>query len=319
MKKILALVTFLIVAAACSTEPPAGPTSNANNATPATSTTLSEADAIAKEKATWDAIKKKDYEAFGNMLTSDYIEVGGDGVYDKAGIVAYVKDLALTDVTYADWKLLPVDKDAVILTYNVTIKGTFKNAAIPPGPYRASSAWVNRDGKWLAIFYQETLPKTGPSAASPAATPAAKSAATPAAKAAEVTTGPDAEANDKLVWQAIKSKNYDAFGAMLAPDAVEIEADGVYDKAGSVKGVSMFDPSKFELSAWKTTKFDSDASLVTYLVTMPGPKPSQERHSTIWVNRAGKWLALFHQGSPVEAPASSPAAKPAASVKPASK
>jgi hypothetical protein len=317
MKKILALVTFLVVAAACSTQPPAtnAPASNANSAAAPTSTAaLSEADATAKEKAVWETIKKKDYDAFGNMLATDYIEVGGDGVYDKAGIIAYLKDVTIADVTFSDWKMLPIDKAGVILTYNATIKGTFKNEAIPPGPYRVGSAWVNRDGKWLAVFYQETLGKTAPPPPPPAATPAAKSSVSPAAKAAEATTGPDPMANEKLVWNAIKSKNYDAFAAMLAPEAIEVEADGVYDKSASVKGVSMFDASKAQLSDWKNVKFDSDAALVTYLVTIPGAKPPKERHSTIWVNRSGKWLALYHHGTPVEAPPA--AAKPAA-AKPA--
>lgn len=310
MKKILALVTFLVVAAACSTEPPANkaPSSNANTATASNLTaTLSEADATAKEKATWDAIKKKDFDAFGNMLASDYVEVGGEGVYDKAGIVAYVKDLALTDVTFTDWKLLPIDKDAAILMYQLTIKGTYKNQTIPPGPYRATSVWVNRDGKWQALFYQETLAKTAPP---PPAGAAAKSTAAPATKAAVGTTGPDAEADEKLVWDALKDKNYDAFGSMLAADFVEIVPDGVYDKAGSIKGVSMIDLSKAQLSDWKTLKFDADASLVTYVVTVPGPKPNQDRHTSIWVNRSGKWLALFHQGTTEEAPMAA-APKPA--------
>jgi len=314
MKKILALVTFLVVLAACSTEPPATPTtSNANNATPAKSMApISEADAIAREKATWEAIKKKDNDAFANMLASDYIEIGGDGVFDKAGIIAYVKDLTISDVTFADWKMLPIDKDALILTYNVTIKGTVKNAAIPPGPYHAGSAWVNRGGKWLAIYYQETLPiKALPRPAGPAA---AKSTTSPAAAPASA-TGPDPIANEKAVWDAIKVKNSDAFGALLAPEAIEVEASGVNDKAGSVKEISAMDASKTQLSDWKSVKFDDDAALVTYVVTMPGGKPAQERHSTIWANRGGKWLAIYHHGTPVQVPAAAApaAAKPAAS------
>ena len=114
--------------------------------------------------------------------------------------------------------------------------------------------------------------------------------------------GPDPVANEKLVWDALKSKNYDAFAAYLAPNAMEIEAGGVYDKSGSVKGVSMFDASKAELSDWKTVKFDNDASLVTYTVKIPGMNPDQARHSTIWASRDGKWLAMFHQGTPVAKP-----------------
>jgi hypothetical protein len=308
MKKILALVFFLMVAAACTKEPATntGTASNTNTTVSSKSAAPSAADIFAKEKATWETIKNKDYAAFGNMLASDYIEVENDGVYDKAGIIAYVKDLNFTDTTFSDWKMMSIDNDAVILTYTTNVKGTFKGEALPPGPYRSAAAYVNRGGKWQSIYYQQTLAKPAPSPA-PAASPSksAKAAASPAAKAADA--GSDPIANEKMVWDALKSKNYDAFGAFLAPDSVEVEADGVYDKAGSVKTVSTFDASKSALSDWKSVKLDDDASLVTYMVKLPGMDPDQERHTTIWVKRSGKWMALFHQGTPVK-----PAAKPAA-------
>ena len=59
MKKILALVSFLVVAAGCTTEPSVNkePASNANNTVASKSTApLSEADITAREKATWEAL-----------------------------------------------------------------------------------------------------------------------------------------------------------------------------------------------------------------------------------------------------------------------
>ncbi len=303
MKKFLVLISVLITAAACAAPPtntgPA-PTANANVAKETKSTaSLSEADAIAKEKATWDAIKKEDMAALADMLASDYIEVHAEGVYNKNGIVTYLKDVKISDVTFSDWKMVPIDRDAVVLTYSFNLKATLKGQAVPPGPYHAGSSWINRDGNWRSIYYQETLAKTAATSTptpSSRMSPPAKATASPASKMAE--TGPDPAANEKLVWDAIKSKNSDAFASFLAPEAIEIEADGVYDKAGSVKSVSMFDASKAELSDWKTVKFDNDAALVTYMVKMPSPQGA-ERHSTIWASRAGKWLAIFHQGTPV--------------------
>jgi hypothetical protein len=315
MKKIFGLTILLVAAAACSTGPATNtPSANTNSATAAKSppTAVAEADITAKEKATWEALKKKDFEGFGEMLASDYLEVGGEGVFDKEGIIKNVKDMTVTDVTFSDWKFLPVDKDTALLTYQVTIKGTAANREIPPGPYRAGSAWQNRDGKWVVVYYQETLAAKPPSGTPPpppakAASPAAS--ASPAAASTPGVPGPDPVANEKLVWDALKSKHYDQFAALLAPDSIEVEPDGVYDKSASVKGVSSVDLSKAQLSEWKTVKLDNDAVLVTYLVTDAVMKPSKQRHSTVWINRDGKWLALYHHGTNVEAMPPPPPAK----------
>ena len=133
---------------------------------------------------------------------------------------------------------------------------------------------------------------------------------------ATAATGADPAANEKMVWDALKANDSDAFAAFLAADFVEVEQDAVSDKAGSVKGVSQIDLSKASLSEWKTVSFDDDAKLVTYMLKLPGAKPDQERHTTIWVNRGGKWLALFHQGTPVAPPAAAKAATPAAAASP---
>jgi hypothetical protein len=304
MKKILVLVSLLIAAAACSNTPPGNKdvTANANSANAnkgaetKSAAIVSESDIIAKEKAQWDAIKQKDWDGFGKMLASDYLEVLDDGVHDKAAALTGIKDFDLSDVTFADWKLLPIDKDAVIITYTATSKAKFKGEAVPPGPYREASVYVNRNGEWMAVFYQETLASTPPPPPpSPKATPPSKQAPSPMAKPGE--TGPDATANEKMVWDALKSKNYDAFGSYLASDMVNIQSDALHNKESTLKGVSMADFSKAQVGDWKTVKFDDDASLITYTVTIPGMKPEKEFHSTIWVKRDNKWEALFHQGT----------------------
>ena len=307
MKKILVLVSLLIAAAACSTNPSGNKdvTANANSANAnkgaetKSGALVSESDIIAKEKASWDAIQKKDWDGFGKTLASDYIEILDDGVHDKASALTSIRDFDLSDVTFADWKMLPIDRDAVILTYSATAKAKFKGEAVPPGPYREVAAYVNRNGEWVTVFYQETLARTPSAAPSPAASQPSKPVASPATRTVE--PGSDVAANEKLVWEALKTKNTDAFASYLTNDFMEIETDGVYDKAGSVEAVRLFDFSKSALSDWKSLKFDDDASLVIYTVKTPGMKPDTEYHSTIWVNRGGKWLALFHQGTPAAA------------------
>lgn len=321
MKKSYALVLLLVLAAACAAPPTtnreAAPTNTA--ATTPAAVAISEADVIAKEKAIWDAIKNKDYETFGNMLADTQVEVLPDGVYDKAGSIAGVKEFEPTEVTFSDWKYLPIDKDAVVIVYHVDVKAKYKGKEMPPQSARASSAWVNRNGKWVATYHQEcVVSKTTPPPPPPAPKGSPTASASPASTPAPVSPGADPIATEKALWETLKSKDYDGFAAFLAADSIEVEPNGVFDKAGSVKGVQQVDLSKAQLSDFKSVPFDMDAALVTYLVKLPSPA-LPERHSTIWAKRDGKWLAVFHHGTPIPkgTPTSAPSPKlPAATPSP---
>ena len=318
MKKMLILLAALILAAACAAPPTnQTPTASTNSAATPSIPPMTEADAVAKEKAIWDTIKNKDYEAFANMLAEDQIEVSGEAVWDKTAAVASIKEFEPTEFTFSEWRFISIDKDAFIVNYTVNVKGKYRGKEFPAESSRASSAWVNRNGRWLAIYHQE-CPVRPPMPPAPAKkTAAANASPSPAAAPATTTAGSDPIANEKMVWDLFKSKNYDAFGALLASNFIEVEPDKVYDKAGSVVGVSQFDASKAELSDWKAVRLDDDASLVTYVakVPLPGAPPMGERHSSIWANRDGRWLAVFHHGgTPVRKPA--PTASPEAAASP---
>ncbi|HLA09347.1 MAG TPA: nuclear transport factor 2 family protein [Pyrinomonadaceae bacterium] len=301
------MFSILLLTLACAPAPTnreesvTGSTNRATNS--ATTAALSEADAIANEKKAWQAIQDRDFDTFASMLANDQIEVTQTGVSDKAGTLASVRKLEFTEVNFSDWSFLPVDNNLVVTTYNVAVKGKMDGKDIPTDTMRGSTAWVNRDGKWQAIFHQESPVRTGaPPPATPAASP--KAGASPTAQAS-TTTGSDPIANEKVIWTLLQNKNYDGFAALLDERALEVNTEGVFDKAGIVKGVQTFDASKAELSDFRTLNIDQDSALVTYLVTVAGQPPEKERHTTIWHNRAGKWLAVFHQGSPVEATAMS--------------
>jgi hypothetical protein len=314
MKKILLLVSALILTAACgapSTNEPAKP-ANMSAEKPA-APPMTEADATAKEKAIWETLKAKDHTAFASMLADDEMEVTEQGVMDKAGSTDMVKDFEPSEVTFSDWKFISIDKGAFVVTYTVKVKGKSQGKEIPEVSVRSSSAWANRGGKWLAIYHQE-CPVTAPAKA----TPAPKEATTPAATQAMPTAGPDPIANEKMVWDTFKTKNYDGFAALLDPVFIELEPDGVYDKAAAVKVISAgFDASKAELSDWKSLKIDDDAALVTYVFKMAGAKGDGERHTSIWAKREGKWLAVLHHGGTTVKPAPAAAAPKDATKAPA--
>lgn len=284
---------------------------NSNTNSSATTGNAATADAItAKEKQVWDALKNKNHEAFGNMLATDFVYVSGDGVADKAGTVNGLKEFAPTEITLSDWKTVVLDEDAAVVTYTVDAKGTAGGQPIPPGAQRASTAWVKRGAEWVAVYHQDCPIKTAETA-KPAGSTAnananantnANTAAKPAATAAVTTAAADDPvASEKQMWDALKRKDWDTFAANLAAEQVEVEPDGVFDRAGTLAGVKEADFSKLTVSDYKATKLDDDATLVTYMVRgqTPDGKSAEHRASTIWVKRDGKWSAFFHHGTPV--------------------
>jgi hypothetical protein len=195
MKRIIVLVALLLAASACTATTQAPTNTNAQSAnantvaTPQPTATVSDADPIAREKQIWDMIKKKDFDGFGNMLADDALEVASDALYDKAAIIKSVKDLELTDLSLSDWKAVTLDKDAAVVTYTVSVKGTSGGKQIPPNNVRASTAWVNRNGKWLAVYHQGTeareAPASQPTPASQPPKPSPTTGSTPAESSAE--------------------------------------------------------------------------------------------------------------------------------------
>jgi hypothetical protein len=275
--------------------------SNANAAATATPAGPTQADIEAKERQVYDAIKAKNWDAFAGMLSDDFVIVNRDGVMAKAAMLEDMKKYDLTEYALSDFRLVKVDADLVVLTYIETEKSTYDGHATPGKPVHGSSAWVNRGGKWVAVYHQESEVVEMPPQPSPApsASPAASPASAAASPAASPSTAPaNATDAEKTVWEAIKAKNSDAFASYMLPDALEVEPEGIMDKATSAKMITMFDASKWALSDFKETKLDGDATLLTYKAAGPERGKTVEMyHSTIWTNRGGQWKAAFHQGT----------------------
>jgi hypothetical protein len=308
MKRIILLAALLLASSACattteapSTNAPTQPSNTTTTATPKPATmNAADSDAAVKEREIWETIKKKDSAAFAALLADDFIYVTEDGVHDKAATVEGVKPLDITDMTFSDWKTVTLDKDAMVVTYIINLKGTSGGQPIPAAPVRGGSVWVNRGGKWVGVFHQDTTVEPPPADVAANKPPAATTATTPATEAKPaVPVADDPIAREKQIWEAIKNRDYDRFASFLADDQIEVFAWGVNDKAGSVEGVRQVDLSKATLSEFKTMKLSDSAVVVTYMVKGPTPPFTKggERSSSIWVNRGGKWLVVYHQGT----------------------
>lgn len=121
-------------------------------------------------------------------------------------------------------------------------------------------------------------------------------------------TQADIEARERQIWEAMRSKNYDAFAGMLADDFVYVSAEGVADKAQTVEAVKRAQFSEYDFSDTRFLKVDEDLAVLTYTTTEKATsegRPAADRtirNGSAWVRRGGQWLAAFHQETPATEP-----------------
>ena len=109
---------------------------------------------IDMEKALWEIVKNKQVDAFRKYFADGYSGVSSDGVKDINQELEGVRNVDLKQYSLADTKVVFPNKDTAVLTYKVTVEGSYQGQDIS-GIYYASSVWVNKGGKWLAVLHTE--------------------------------------------------------------------------------------------------------------------------------------------------------------------
>ncbi|HYT95563.1 MAG TPA: nuclear transport factor 2 family protein [Gemmataceae bacterium] len=104
-----------------------------------------------------EAFAKQDAEAIKRLTTADHFAITGyyGGAQTRDEQLKSLKDLKLTEYKAGKLKVTLLGKDAALVTYPLSLKGTFQGKTVPWRNF-ASAVWVRREGQWREAFYQET-------------------------------------------------------------------------------------------------------------------------------------------------------------------
>lgn len=136
------------------------PAKKANQGTPSNSQPEVNGILESNVRAEWEAFKKKDKKAYGDLLADDFVAVedDGDGARNKIHAVNEIAASNVHNYSLAFFKVFPVAPDTVFVTYEITMEfppkavNRFKRVLI-------SEVWIRRGGQWKAWHYQETRVK----------------------------------------------------------------------------------------------------------------------------------------------------------------
>ena len=110
-----------------------------------------------KVKAEWEALKKKDKNAYGELLAEDYegVEVDGQGERTKIQAMNEVVNGNVYDFTLWGFKLISSTPDTAFVVFEITMRFPPKSVVHYSRVY-IGELWVKRSGEWKELHYQET-------------------------------------------------------------------------------------------------------------------------------------------------------------------
>lgn len=113
---------------------------------------------IANTNAVPEAQKSKNVDFLKRTLTDDFVSVGSEGkLHDKEEMVDGARAGELKDFYTYNLKVLPVDDNAAIVTYDCIIHMPEGDApGMAPRYQHISDLWVKQDDQWRLKFQQAT-------------------------------------------------------------------------------------------------------------------------------------------------------------------
>ena len=110
---------------------------------------------VAKEREELEALKSADYKKFASLIADDAIFLNPSGPGTKAQVVKNSSHFKLLDFSMDDIHFLPLTANSRIVIYKLTQKASAGGREFT-SVVHASATWIERNGKWVSIFSQET-------------------------------------------------------------------------------------------------------------------------------------------------------------------
>ena len=113
---------------------------------------------IANTNAIPEAQKSKNVDFLKRTLTDDFASVGSEGkLHDKEEILASAREGELKDYYTYNLRVLPVDDNAAVVTYDCIVHMPEGDApGMAPRYQHISDLWVKQGDQWRLKFQQAT-------------------------------------------------------------------------------------------------------------------------------------------------------------------
>jgi hypothetical protein len=114
----------------------------------------------------------------------------------------------------------------------------------------------------------------------------------------------DIVSRERLAWEATRNKDKAGLASLLAEDFTEITDDGVFDKTQILANLDHLTVPSYSPRNVRVKKLAPDAVMLIFQVSVDGNYAghnfrANSNATSLWMQRAGKWLNVHFQESPM--------------------
>jgi hypothetical protein len=106
------------------------------------------------EKAVWQSVQDKKYDAFRKYFASNYRAAYAQGLFNLDQEMDSVRKADLKSFSLSDSTVVMPSKDTVLLTYKSTTQGT-QDGKDMSGTWNCASVWHKSGADWKVVFHAE--------------------------------------------------------------------------------------------------------------------------------------------------------------------
>jgi hypothetical protein len=110
---------------------------------------------IANENRINEAVVKHDAKTFTSLVAQEAVSADMGGFMKISDFVKSMDQAKIESFHIMNPQVIWIDDKSAVVAYTWMGKGTWMNQPVPETTY-ASTVWTERNGKWVAVFHQET-------------------------------------------------------------------------------------------------------------------------------------------------------------------
>jgi hypothetical protein len=119
---------------------------------------------IANETKVNEAVAKRDVKAFNDLVATDAVSADGNGFMKIGDFVKTMDQMKIASWHVMNEQVTWVNDKTAVVGYMWMGNGTYMNQPVPAMTY-SSTVWTERNGKWVAVFHQESIATPPPAPA----------------------------------------------------------------------------------------------------------------------------------------------------------